>query len=377
MGTNPRRAVIAGVYATRQALSLPDRHPMDLAMEAVEGAAKDAGLRLADIDGAQVDWPGPGGVPGEGSSWARMFGRDLRWSSDSFMDNSGPRGLLKAASAVTSGYADTVIVGGCRMVTRGPDNSPVGAGVPLEFCDVWGGYVVAQFALVAARHMHEFGTTPRQLAEVAAVIRNNGSTNPEAMMYGRGPYTAADVLASRLVATPFHLLDCCIVGEGGAAFVVTTEERARDLPHPPIAVLGGAMEYHQAAYANPPLYREVGRIGRAAAIRAYAMAGIEPREVDVFSIYDPNSLGHPATRGPGRVRRGRGRSARRDRRDRRGRRPPGEPRRRLPRVLLERNPADDVEGRGGGPPTARLRRTSGRERRGGRRRLGRFGRSAL
>ena len=290
MGTNARRAVIVGVHATRQALSLPDRHAMDLAMEAVEGAAKDAGLRLADIDGAQVDWPGPGGVPGEGSSWARMFGRDLRWSSDSFMDNSGPRGLLKAASAVTAGYADTVIVGGCRMVTRGPDNSPVGAGVPLEFCDVWGAYVVAQFALVAARHMHEFGTTPRQLAEVAAVIRNNGSTNPEAMMYGRGPYTAEDVLASRMVATPFHLLDCCIVGEGGAAFVVTTEERARDLPHPPIAVLGGAMEYHQAAYANPPLYREVGQIGRAASTRAYAMAGIEPRDVDVFSIYDPNSF---------------------------------------------------------------------------------------
>ena len=72
--------------------------------------------------------------------------------------------------------------------------------------------------------------------------------------------------------------------------MVTTEERARDLPHPPIAVLGGAMEYHQAAYANPPLYREVGQIGRAASIRAYAMAGIEPRDVDVFSIYDPNSF---------------------------------------------------------------------------------------
>jgi acetyl-CoA acetyltransferase len=176
------------------------------------------------------------------------------------------------------------------LVSRGADNSPVGAGVPLEFTDVWGSYVVAQFALVAARHMHEFGTTSRQLAEVAATIRNNGTTNPEAMMYGRGPYTAEDVLASRIVATPFHLLDCCIVGEGGAAIVVTTQERARDLPHPPVAVLGGAMEYHQAAYANPALYREVGQIGRRAAARSYAMAGVTPGDVDVFCLYDPNSF---------------------------------------------------------------------------------------
>lgn len=283
----PRQPVVVGVHATEQALSLPHRDAMDLALEAVTGAIADAGLRPSDVDGAQVDWPGPGGVPGEGSSWARLLG-DLRWTSDAMLDNAGSRGLLKAAAAVSAGLADTVVVGGCRLVARG--TGPVGAGVPVEFADVWGSYVVAQFALVAARHMHEYGTTSRQLAEVAATIRNNGSTNPEAMMYGRGPYTADDVLASRLVATPFHLLDCCIVGEGGGAFVVTTAERARDLPRPPVAILGGGMEYHQAAYANPALYREVGMIGRDAAARAFGTAGIGPEEVDVFSLYDPNSF---------------------------------------------------------------------------------------
>jgi acetyl-CoA acetyltransferase len=285
-----RQAVIVGIHATEQALALPHRNAMDLALEAVQGAIADAGLRPSDVDGAQVDWPGPGGVQGEGSSWARMLGRNLRWTSDSMLDNAGSRGLLKAAAAVRAGYADTVVVGGCKLVSRGPDNAPVGAGTPLEFTDVWGSYVVAQFALVAARHMHEYGTTSRQLAEVAATIRNNGSSNPEAMMYGRGPYTADDVLASRMVATPFHLLDCCIVGEGGAAFVVTTADRARDLPHPTIAVLGGGMEYHQAAYANPALYREVGQIGRDASARAFAAAGVLPQDVDVFSLYDPNSF---------------------------------------------------------------------------------------
>ncbi|MEU4248870.1 thiolase family protein [Amycolatopsis sp. NPDC026612] len=283
----PRQPVVVGVHATEQALSLPHRDAMDLALEAVTGAIADAGLSPSDVDGAQVDWPGPGGVPGEGSSWARLLG-DLRWTSDAMLDNAGSRGLLKAAAAVSAGLADTVVVGGCRLVSRG--GGPVGAGVPVEFADVWGSYVVAQFALVAVRHMHQFGTTSRQLAEVAATIRNNGSTNPEAMMYGRGPYTVDDVLASRLVATPFHLLDCCIVGEGGGAFVVTTAERARDLPRPPVAVLGGGMEYHQAAYANPALYREVGMIGRDAAARAFGTAGVGPDEVDVFSLYDPNSF---------------------------------------------------------------------------------------
>ncbi|MEV6878242.1 thiolase family protein [Amycolatopsis sp. NPDC051128] len=285
--TASRQPVVVGVHATEQALSLPHRDAMDLALEAVTGAIADAGLAPSDVDGAQVDWPGPGGVPGEGSSWARLLG-DLRWTSDAMLDNAGSRGLLKAAAAVSAGLADTVVVGGCQLVSRG--TGPVGAGVPVEFADVWGSYVVAQFALVAARHMHQFGTTPAQLAEVAATIRNNGSTNPEAMMYGRGPYTVEDVLASRLVATPFHLLDCCIVGEGGGAFVVTTAERARDLPRTPVAILGGGMEYHQAAYANPALYREVGMIGRDAAARAFGTAGVGPAEVDVFSLYDPNSF---------------------------------------------------------------------------------------
>jgi acetyl-CoA acetyltransferase len=163
-------------------------------------------------------------------------------------------------------------------------------GEELDFVDLYGGYVVPLFALVAQRHMHEYGTTPEQLATVSAIIRNNGSLNPEAVMYGRGPYTVDDVLSSPLVASPLHLLDTCFAGEGGAAFVLTSVERARDLPQPPVRVLGGGMDIVGAPYANPPLLNDVGMLGQRAATRAFQMAGMSANDLDVLCLYDPNSF---------------------------------------------------------------------------------------
>jgi acetyl-CoA acetyltransferase len=135
---------------------------------------------------------------------------------------------------------------------------------------------VPLFALVAQGHMHRFGTTPEQIATVSAMIRNCGSNNPEAAMFGKGPYTVEDILSSPMLATPFHLLDVCIAGEGGGALVLTTVDRARDLPHRTIAVLGGGMELSGAAYVSPPQYCNVGRLGATAATRALSMAGTRP-----------------------------------------------------------------------------------------------------
>jgi acetyl-CoA acetyltransferase len=122
------------------------------------------------------------------------------------------------------------------------------------------------------------------------MIRNCGSNNPEAAMFGKGPYTVEDILSSPMLATPFHLLDVCIAGEGGGALVLTTVDRARDLPHRTIAVLGGGMELSGAAYVSPPQYCNVGRLGATAATRALSMAGLAVHEIDVFSLYDPNSF---------------------------------------------------------------------------------------
>ena len=281
---------VVGVYATEQARQLPHRTALDLAQEAIFGAIADAGLTPSDVDGVAADWAGPGGHPGEPGSWARVFGRALNWTSDGMLDTSGTRGILKAAAAIDAGLCDVAVVGG-GMAGRFGAGGSVGPGnEPLEFTDVWGAYVVPLFALVATSHMHEFGTTAEQLALTAATVRNNGHINPEAVMYGKGPYTVDDVLASPVIASPLHRLDICLAGEGGAAVVLTSVERAKDLRHPVIRVLAGAMEFTGAPYVSPPQYREVGRLGCNAANRAVAMAGIDVTDVDVFSLYDPNSF---------------------------------------------------------------------------------------
>jgi acetyl-CoA acetyltransferase len=146
--------------------------------------------------------------------------------------------------------------------------------------------------------MDRYGTTSEQLAEVAATIRNNGHVNPDAVYYGRGPYTAADVLASRMIADPFHLLDCATTSEGGCALVLTTAERAADLALPPVYLLGGGCDAFGPAYRHAPVWDLTGRagdvpngyVGRRAARQAFAMAGLTPADVDVCEFYDPFSF---------------------------------------------------------------------------------------
>jgi acetyl-CoA acetyltransferase len=209
--------------------------------------------------------------------------------------------VAQAAAAIAAGLCEVAVVGG-GVRSQSPvvvgeaegmhirAGGVVGPGDALEFSTVWGAYVIPMFALPAQRHLHEFGTRPEQLAEVAAAIRNHGHDNPEAMMCGRGPYTAQDVLDSPMIASPLHLLDCCLVGEGGAAIVLTTAPRAADLDGVAIEVLGAGMQVHRPAYAYPPLLREVGMLGAEAARRAFGRAGISPGDVDVFNLYDPTSF---------------------------------------------------------------------------------------
>ena len=105
---------------------------------------------------------------------------------------------------------------------------------PNQFEVPYGPTLISKYALVARRHMAVYGTTSEQLAAIAVAMRRNAGRNPNAVM--RAPITVDDVVNSRLIADPLHLLDCCIRNDGGGAIILTTAERARDLKKPPVWV---------------------------------------------------------------------------------------------------------------------------------------------
>jgi acetyl-CoA acetyltransferase len=141
---------------------------------------------------------------------------------------------------------------------------------------------VTAYALAASRHMHEFGTTREDLAEVAVAARAWANLNPAA--FARGPLTVRDVLASRMVSDPLTVLDCCLVTDGGAACVMMRAEEARDRPKPPAYLLGAAgAQWHRAISQMPDLTVTA---SSESGPRAFAMAGMTQRDVDLAMLYD-------------------------------------------------------------------------------------------
>ena len=304
---------VAGVAATRQARHL-EGNSVRICLEAAKAALDDAGMDIAEVDGISARWPGPGGtVFGPGSvDWSALFDKGFDWVGDTYPQ--GAPGLLDAAGAILSGQCTTVLVfggragesGGTSTVSSGGDaaSAAVSSGGDAsraaavasytrpdnEFVSCWGSLTAAQFALVAQVYVHRFAPDPERMALVPAAIRNAGAANPAAVMYGRGPYRPVDVLTSPPVAEPFRLLDLCLATEGAAAIVVTSLERARDCPSAPAVVLGGGSEWRRQQYVDPPRYDDVARIGKAAYRRTFGMAGIGPRDVDVFELYDINTF---------------------------------------------------------------------------------------
>ena len=169
-----------------------------------------------------------------------------------------------------------------------------------EFVAPYGMFTAAEFALIARRHMHVYGTTPEQLATVAATIRNNGHVNPEAVYHGRGPFTPQDILDSRMVADPYHLLDCAMTAEGGCALVLDARRprapTCRSRPSTSSAATpttsarrtSTRRRWTSAATAARP-HQRLRRPARRARTRS-RMAGLGPTDVDVCEFYDPFSF---------------------------------------------------------------------------------------
>jgi acetyl-CoA acetyltransferase len=276
------------VFNTRQARVLEGHDSRSITFEAGLGALDDAGLDIRDVDGVM-------GQGGNDFLYQARLGPVWR-SAAGF----GLPGVLDAAGAIAAGQATTVLMsaGSAGIYTERASTAPW-TRPGNEFVAPFGMFTAAEFALMARRHMHLYGTKPDALAAVSATIRNNGHVNPEAVYFGRGPFTPHDILDSRMVADPFHLLDCAMTSEGGCAIVLTTAERARDLRKPPVFILGGSTDHFGPSYQHPPAWDlggnkradlVAGTVGRRASEAAFAMAGLGPDDVDVCEFYDPFSF---------------------------------------------------------------------------------------
>ncbi|ELP44064.1 hypothetical protein D522_24491 [Mycobacterium avium subsp. paratuberculosis S5] len=274
------------MHNTRQGRRLDGETSRSLALKAIRGALDDAGLCLDDVDGISA---GP-------LSTALIY--DLRlgpaWQGLGF----GVGMITEAATAIEHGMAEVVVL----VASQAGEYRDHEATAPWtrpenEFVAPWGMFTTAEFALIARRHMHVYGTTREQLSTVAATIRNNGSRNPEAVYYRRGPFTPDDITASRPIADPFHLLDCATTSEGGCALVLANLEKV-DTASQPIYVLGSGADFHGPSYQHPPAFDLAGRrggdvngvVGRRAADCAFAHAGLRRDDVDVLELYDPFSF---------------------------------------------------------------------------------------
>ena len=291
-----RRAAIVGVYTTEQARRM-EKSSFSLQLEAIRGALDDAGLTLADIDGlgtmAGSDHLGAAGDMNLALAhqfWAQQLGgRPLNL----VVHGAAAAILPKAAAAISAGLADVVVMFyGKSGVQTGPSGTPM----PTDHAprvQEWsfaqsGAYMSTWYALWAQRYMHEFGITKEDLAEVAVFTRRHATLNPASLMGSRGEITVDDVLSSRPICSPLNLLDCSVDNDGGYAIVLASEAAAKNCRHKPVWIIGGGEGYYTDFYASidDPWFPEDGKAVRAAADKAFGLAGVSRDDIDVAGLYD-------------------------------------------------------------------------------------------
>ena len=277
------KTAIAGVGASPQG-KFPGCSAVSLAVEAFKRALDDSGLKKEQIDGLLTM---PGSASPEGAlNYLRLgetLGINPRYTGSKVMGG-GTAGALvhEAAMAVNAGFANYVA---CLF----GDNAATG-GSRFSRASGWGdsyaiwGFMAAcaNSAITASRHMALYGTTSRQLGEIAVACRKHASMNPDAIM--RKPITIEEHQASRWIVKPLHLLDCCLISDGGVCIIVTTAERAKDMKQP-LVLLSGMGQ----AYTTENMEREDWWYvphQKLAVGDAYAMAGLGPKDIDVCQLYD-------------------------------------------------------------------------------------------
>ncbi len=281
-------AAIVGIHehVTRYA---PDLSELQIQGESVIKALEDAGLTKDDVEGLFT-----------ASSSIRNSGMNLADYLNmypKYVDNTTVGGgsfefhLSHALTAIAAGRINCAVItysslarsGGVSVGTGGvgryghPRLDPS----PDSFEEIYGLTTVGLYAMIAQRHMHLYGTTSEQLAEVSVAVRKHASMNPEALF--RTPITVGDVVNARTISSPLHLLDCCVITDGGGAVVVASPEVARNCRQRPVWVLGtGEAIAHQGAGRRDLMYIAAHQ----SAPRAFEMAGVTHDDIDMAMVYD-------------------------------------------------------------------------------------------
>jgi acetyl-CoA acetyltransferase len=286
------QAAIAGIGETAYTKA-SGRTAREIGAEAAERAIADAGLTPADIDG--ITWSGAFAdfdvdafheyFGTSHDMWTSPWGGGMAWAATA---------PYLAAQAINEGKARHVLnvfpvawATQRSSMTGGPGEVHASQALKQNLEVPFGFFPQpVYFASIMRRHMIEFGTSPDQFGAIAVACRRHANLHPGAVMHGR-PMTIDDYLAAPALAEPLGLLDSCLISDGGAAYVTTSVERARDLPHPPAVVAGVGEGYSasgghwalQGAFTSTPQVFS--------APNAFAMAGLTPADVDVLTVYDP------------------------------------------------------------------------------------------
>lgn len=262
--------------------SAPGYEAIDLAVHAGLRALADAGLKPSDVDGLFTTLPQD---PFSSLTIAEYYGihpkvtDNLRTGGSSFQIQA-----MWAALALDAGLCDVA------LITYGSNQRSAAAGLVSSAGSTPVVYEhrykprnpPSSYAMAAARHMHEYGTTRKQLAEVAVAARKWAQLNPDAFMHE--DLTIEDVLAARMVSDPLTVRDCCLVTDGAAAVVMVRADRAKDFPRKPAYLLASASATWHRSIANMPDLTVTA--ARESGERAYAQAGVGPKDIDVVMLYD-------------------------------------------------------------------------------------------